>query len=207
MTAEQIQYFLDLQSDNADISAIANESNMNVANTAETDDNQPVLSTEPLSTEPAIADDEENVVVPEITLNLEDAVETQRANELETVDETEIVELDEAEFFQMDNDISSIPANSVIDQYLFNIQKKIKSKEITREYIKEHFWVYPKSPYYIRTAADIDPTLLCQPRVFLWFPHYFEKDLKCPEPGCRRKLEIKGYNSKPRARRIIDLHE
>jgi hypothetical protein len=50
-----------------------------------------------------------------------------------------------------------------------------------------------------------DPESLYTPRVFLWFPHHLFKDLKCPT--CSEKISVKGFNKKPRARRVIDLNE
>jgi hypothetical protein len=51
----------------------------------------------------------------------------------------------------------------------------------------------------------INPDCLYIPRVFLWFPHHLFKDLKCPTYN--EKISVKGYNKKPRARRVINLNE
>lgn len=133
----------------------------------------------------------------------ETSYELENSLDSEIIDEPEIAKLNENEFQTIDREVASIPVGSVVDEYLDEIQQKIKSGDIS----KKDFWIYPKSSYSIRLESSKDPSILCKPRVFLWFPHYFEKDLKCPIPDCSHKFKVKGFNVKPRARRIVDLYE
>jgi uncharacterized Zn-finger protein len=130
-------------------------------------------------------------------------------NDGDIIENPEIEELDENQFSEMDEEIGALREDSVIDKYLHEIQNKIKARAKHNlkpvEYENGTFWIHPKSPSFVLGGDDLDPTSLYHPRVFLWFPHHFMKDMRCPQ--CNSKLESLGYNHKPRARRITDLSE
>ncbi|KAI8147390.1 hypothetical protein BJV82DRAFT_345657 [Fennellomyces sp. T-0311] len=70
------------------------------------------------------------------------------------------------------------------------------------------FWIEPPAPYFALYTGPADPKKLYYPRDFLWQPHRLSlsKDLVCPNSKCTgRKLNSKGYNHKPYARRVVDL--
>jgi hypothetical protein len=119
-------------------------------------------------------------------------------------DDQEIADLDENEFDLADQQIGSVPDNSVVDAYLARIQDRLRGGKYPEEYKNGTFWVNTKSPSFI-LKSETDPTALYEPRVFLWFPHHLKKDLKCPT--CSSDIKVKSFNNKPRARRIIDLTE
>lgn len=73
------------------------------------------------------------------------------------------------------------------------------------EYRNSTIWAPRKDPYFMLDNNTKDPRCLYTPRVFLWFPHHLVKDLKCPT--CEARINMKGFNKKPRARIIIDLNE
>lgn len=120
-------------------------------------------------------------------------------------------ELDENQFAQYDTTAASIEENSFVDNYLRSIQERLKGSRNQRrghkpeEYNNGTFWVSTKSPSFMLSTEPENASQLYTPRVFLWFPHHLDGDLKCPI--CNEKIEVKGFNKKPRARRIIDLNE
>lgn len=120
------------------------------------------------------------------------------------LDDDEDIELDQTEFEAIDNIAGSLPEDSVVSNYLEGIYNRLKGGNEPAEYQKKTFWVHHESPSFA-ISKKTKPDSLYIPRVFIWLPHYIKKDLKCPT--CSSKLEIKGYNTEPRARRVIDLHE
>jgi hypothetical protein len=60
-------------------------------------------------------------------------------------------------------------------------------------------WIRPPQPLLSLEGYNFDPTKLYQPRVFLWLPHFFVQQLKCP--NCKGKLEKNGALT---PRRITD---
>lgn len=114
-------------------------------------------------------------------------------------------ELDENQFFDVDEQLGSVEEGSVVDNYLKSIQERLRGGSMPSEYKNGTFWVHVKSPSFILGGAVIDPTLLYIPRVFLWFPHHLKKDLKCPT--CNSRFVVRGFTTDPRARRVIDLFE
>ncbi|KAI9358475.1 hypothetical protein BD770DRAFT_73423 [Pilaira anomala] len=61
--------------------------------------------------------------------------------------------------------------------------------------------------FFALKAKNLD--YLYRPRVFLRIPHLLINNglesLRCPRTDCNKKLETKGYNKKPHARRIVNL--
>ncbi|CEP07118.1 hypothetical protein, partial, partial [Parasitella parasitica] len=106
---------------------------------------------------------------------------------------------------EIDEAVNTIAENGVIDNYLEAIQKRLKDSKMPREYVEGTFWVARKSPSFILEKPN-DVEKLYEPRVFLWFPHHLKKELKCPVCDSK-KIEVKGFNTKPRARRIIDIQD
>ncbi|CAO3633294.1 unnamed protein product [Mucor hiemalis] len=100
----------------------------------------------------------------------------------------------ENEFHDIDTEIGSVPVDSLIDKYLAKIQLNLKDGTITKEFVKSNFWIHPKASSFILSEnKKIDPLSLCLPRVFLWFPHYLQNNLRCPT--CNSKFEVKGFNT------------
>jgi hypothetical protein len=115
--------------------------------------------------------------------------------------------MNENDYTLADNVMGSIQDDSVVNKYLTKIQNRIRGGKTPEEYTRGTFWVFRRNPCFILDSG-IEPNPLYEPRVFLWFPHFFKKDLKCPQ--CNTGLKIKGFNNKPKvakARRIIDLTE
>lgn len=124
----------------------------------------------------------------------------------ETDDEAEETELNENEFNDADEQLTSVEDQSIIDQYLQKIQDDLRGKGKPEAYKNGTFWIYPQSPSFALDCVNIDPTPLYQPRVFLWFPHHLKDVLIYPH--CKKaKLKVKGFPTDPRGRRIIDLFE
>ncbi|KAG2191844.1 hypothetical protein INT47_009991, partial [Mucor saturninus] len=121
-----------------------------------------------------------------------------------TDDEGEPEELNENEFIAADSDAASISEESYVNTYLANLQERLKGKK-PDEYLNGTFWVHPRNPYFMLEKSNKDPCDLYTPRVFLWFPHHLVKNLKCPV--CEVNISVKGFNKKPRARRIIDVND
>lgn len=101
-----------------------------------------------------------------------------------------------------------------MDLYLKEIQDRIKSNNKSKygkakEYHDGTFWVDKKDPAFIlNSGGSLDPTKLYQPRVFLWFPHLLvHEKLRCPKCNIETGIQVKEWNVRPRARRIIDTHE
>ncbi|KAI8137356.1 hypothetical protein BJV82DRAFT_583751 [Fennellomyces sp. T-0311] len=90
-----------------------------------------------------------------------------------------------------------------------DIIKECKNKGGPQVYIdRKTFWIEPPAPYFSLYTGQADPKELYYPRIFLWQPHRLSlsKDLVCPNPKCTgRKLNSKGYNDAPYARRVVDL--
>lgn len=159
----------------------------------------------PVSNPPQEDFEEDSILTDNDNANTGGASDT--LSPVETVEDPETDELDENEFQQMDNEVGSFPIDSVIDKYLTEIQRRISEGEISTEYIKSHFWIHPDSSYSHLSKNNIDPKLLCIPRVFLWLPHELQKDLNCPKCKTDTGFRFKEFNTKPRARRIVDLYE
>lgn len=131
-----------------------------------------------------------------------DEVEEVENNDIE---EAESVELNENEFQLIDSEVGSVPEGSVIDRYLAEIQRKMREGEISDQFLKKNFWIYPTSAYFVLQESTIDPNSLCIPKVFIWIPHKLQNNLKCPY--CKSDIEVKGHCNNPRARRVVDLFE
>lgn len=104
----------------------------------------------------------------------------------------------------IDNNAASNLQASYVNNYLAEIQGRLRGKKPI-EYLNGTFWVRPKDPYFLLKKNSKDLRRLYSPRVFLWFPHHLVENLKCPV--CASSIRIKGFNKKPRARRIIDLND
>ena len=129
-------------------------------------------------------------------------------NTAENIDEEE-EELDEGDFDRIDLNASSISEESFTDQYLRKIQERLRGGKLPKEYASGDFWVARRDAAFILNGELRNQALkeLYSPRVFLWLPHHFKKGLKCVSQGCDNKIDVECFNSKPRARRIIDLNE
>ncbi|KAG2220944.1 hypothetical protein INT45_010697, partial [Circinella minor] len=96
----------------------------------------------------------------------------------------------------------------ILTEYFEKLQNRIvkDGKQGPQEYDQKHntFWIEPPSPYFALYSGPADPKKLYYPRVFLWSPHRLVTTvLKCPD--CRQKLNSKGFNTNPRARRVVDI--
>ncbi|KAJ7436935.1 hypothetical protein FB451DRAFT_1453390, partial [Mycena latifolia] len=97
---------------------------------------------------------------------------------------------------------ATVDTSGAISIYLAGIKARLGS-----------FWIHPPAPFFALQEKDLKPTGLYYPSVFIWFPHLFKlgTTLTCPNQGCahfqstHRPLEIKGFNDKPLARRVIGL--
>ena len=90
------------------------------------------------------------------------------------------------------------------------ISKECKESNSPHEYIDlKTFWIDPPAPYFALYSGTLNPEKLYYPRVFLWSPHRLlppSHTLMCHD--CKdQKLVSKGYNDKPRARRVVDLDQ
>lgn len=63
------------------------------------------------------------------------------------------------------------------------------------------FWIHPPEPSIVLYNRRFNPILLCQPRIFLWLPHFFVEKLYCPKCGINTVLEKNGALA---PRRIVD---
>ncbi|PPQ85721.1 hypothetical protein CVT24_001668, partial [Panaeolus cyanescens] len=57
-------------------------------------------------------------------------------------------------------------------------------------YRGQSMWIEPPDPVFSLARAQLDPTLLYLPRVFLWLPHFLVTSLNCPY--CSNVLEKNG---------------
>jgi hypothetical protein len=64
------------------------------------------------------------------------------------------------------------------------------------------FWINPPEPIFALSEYKFDPFLMYCPRIFLWLPHFFVDDLRCP--NCGEKLEKNGVLA---PRRIVDIED
>lgn len=118
-------------------------------------------------------------------------------NNNDLVDNEEDIELNEDEFAE----IGTSPLEQFVDHYLDQIQTRLRGGKIPEEYKNGTFWIHRKEASFTLVDNNAPPL----PRVFLWAPHHLQKDLKCPT--CNHKIQVKSFNKKPRARRIIDIDE
>ncbi|KAG2215881.1 hypothetical protein INT45_006788 [Circinella minor] len=106
-----------------------------------------------------------------------------------------------------DDSINYVEA-PILTEYFEKLQNRIvkDGKQGPQEYDQKHntFWIEPPSPYFALYSGPADPKKLYYPRVFLWSPHRLVITvLKCPD--CRQKLNSKGFNTNPRACRVVDI--
>jgi hypothetical protein len=98
-----------------------------------------------------------------------------------------------------------IKDNTVLASYFETLQKRLSKENKPKEYEQGTFWVLPPQPFFALRQSR-SPSQLYHPRVFLWLPHLLVSEtLKCPD--CKSNLRVKGWNTEPRARRIVDLKE
>jgi hypothetical protein len=64
------------------------------------------------------------------------------------------------------------------------------------------FWVHPPEPAIFLSRHKFEPSVMYQPRVYLWLPHFFVKTLHCPK--CGKALE---KNGALRPRRVTDIDD
>ncbi|KAI7878129.1 uncharacterized protein EV154DRAFT_606504 [Mucor mucedo] len=104
------------------------------------------------------------------------------------------------------NDV--LPENSVLTEYFENLQIRLTNEGYPSEYNNGTFWIEPMMTFFaLQSKKEIN--YLYRPRVFLWIPHLLLNKglgrLRCTKNNCNKKLETKGYNKKPHARRIVDI--
>ncbi|KAI7887063.1 uncharacterized protein EV154DRAFT_485029 [Mucor mucedo] len=104
------------------------------------------------------------------------------------------------------NDV--LPENSVLTEYFENLQIRLTNEGYPSEYNNGTFWIEPMMTFFaLQSKKEIN--YLYRPRVFLWIPHLLLNKglgrLRCTKNNCNKKLETKGYNKKPHARRIVDM--
>lgn len=178
------------------LNAVTNTPNEEANDLEQQPEESDVITVESNTVSPVHQDNEET-----------DKLESDEIEDVESsdIEEAESVELNENEFQQIDSEVGSVPEGSVIDRYLAEIQRRMREGEISEQFIKKNFWIYPTSPYSVLQESNIDPNSLCIPRVFIWIPHKLQNNLKCPY--CKSDIEVKGHCNNPRARRVIDLYE
>ncbi|KAI7875757.1 uncharacterized protein EV154DRAFT_606811 [Mucor mucedo] len=145
------------------------------------------VTAEDLNTNTEAAFDRINIEETEHDISLDDHVDSV---------ETEEVEENEVEDFITD----ILPRGSE------KIQARLSTEEYPSEYERGTFWIEPMMSYFIhKNNKKIED--IYQPRVFLWIPHLLidEKLAGLCCPTCDSKIETKGYNKLPHARRIADL--
>ncbi|KAJ7454520.1 hypothetical protein FB451DRAFT_1373562 [Mycena latifolia] len=112
---------------------------------------------------------------------------------------------------------ATVDTSGAISIYLAGIKARLVAElngnAWPKCYREGSFWIHPPAPFFALQEKDLKPTGLYYPSVFIWFPHLFKlgSTLTCPNRGCahfqstHRPLEIKGFNDKPLARRVIGL--
>ncbi|CEP13585.1 hypothetical protein [Parasitella parasitica] len=131
--------------------------------------------------------------------------EEPRQNEMESCggdDEPEPTEPDNENMDEIDEAIRAIAENGVIDNYLEAIKKKTKGRKGAERICRGYFLGSKKKAlHYCRKAKQCGETSLAYS--FLVVSTSFKKGYEMP---CLRlqKIDFKGFNIKPRARRIID---
>ncbi|KAI8328473.1 hypothetical protein EDC96DRAFT_72249 [Choanephora cucurbitarum] len=146
--------------------------------------------------------------------------QSSRTSEGRVIDDFEeelLDDLDEEIIQQMDREAGLVEESSAVDRYLKTIQDRIKednkkdssrSPRPPKEYRNGTFWVHRKDQAFaLRDQLELNPEILYQPRVFLWFPHHLVSDLKCPKCTILTTFFVKEWNTHPRARRITDIDE
>ncbi|CAO3629075.1 unnamed protein product [Mucor hiemalis] len=142
-------------------------------------------------------DMEMETVVTEVEQIQIETIENLDSNE--QFDDEVVHELNENEFEEINELASSVAEESITDKYLEKIQQRLRGGNIPKEYLAGVFWVQLKDPAFIlenelkRNIAEE----LYTPRVFLWFPHYLMKVLKCVHPDCKNKIEVKCFKKNP----------
>lgn len=115
-------------------------------------------------------------------------------------------------FFGSNNNSDDTDSNeeSVINKYLRRLQEEYKGCTIENPplpYQNKTFWVYQPMPSFsLKESSDVNNLYI--PRVFLWLPEYFmnaQEKLKCQKCNC--EIKSNGFNTKTRARKIIDFEE
>ncbi|KAG2212725.1 hypothetical protein INT47_000702 [Mucor saturninus] len=131
--------------------------------------------------------------------------ETEHDNVLD--DHVDSVEPEEVEENEVEDFITDIlPRGSYLASYFEKIQARLSTEEYPSEYERGTFWIEPMMSYFIhKNNKKIED--IYQLRVFLWIPHLLidEKLAGLCCPTCDSKIETKGYNKLPHARRIVDL--
>lgn len=82
-------------------------------------------------------------------------------------------------------------------------QPQIFSKNSSKPFLPATFWVHQPEPAISLASHQFDPPVLYRPRVFLWLPHFFVKDLMCPK--CKKQVLEKNGACPPR--RIVDIED
>ena len=71
-----------------------------------------------------------------------------------------------------------------------------------RPHAPSSFWIHPPEPAIILSHHNFDPSILYQPHIFLWLPHFFVQTLNCP--NCGKPLE---KNGALRPRHVTDIED
>ena len=127
--------------------------------------------------------------------------EHEQNEQVEAEDFEEDLEEDTEEFIS-----DSLPEESVISLYLESIQNRLSREDYPSEYARGTFWIEPMMPFFmLKKNKKVES--LYHPRVFLWIPHLLLSEglaaIHCP--CCKSKMETKGFNKQPHARRIVDI--
>ncbi|KAF8233295.1 hypothetical protein L208DRAFT_1203220, partial [Tricholoma matsutake] len=69
-------------------------------------------------------------------------------------------------------------------------------------YAPASFWIHPPEPVISLSNYRFDPQTLYRPRIFLWLPHFYVTELRCPK--CSGLLEKNGALA---PRRITDVED
>lgn len=89
--------------------------------------------------------------------------------------------------------------------YVKEGQKLVKPAPLSddsRSYSPPTLWIHPPEPSLLLSRYRFDPATLWRPRIFLWLPHFYVKQLHCPH--CNHILEKNGAAD---PRRICDVED
>ena len=96
----------------------------------------------------------------------------------------------------------------VIGPIIFNKEGRILCRPaifngMSKPFSSPTFWIHPPEPVASLSSHRFDPPALYRPRIFLWLPHFFVQELRCPK--CRTGILEKNGAYLPR--RVIDIED
>lgn len=96
--------------------------------------------------------------------------------------------------------------NGVLYNYFEEVQQRLSEEYMPAEYDAGTFWIRPMQSFFALMRGK-PMEYLYRPDIFLWIPHLLLHnkihDLHCPK--CNSPIQIKGFNKKPHARRVVDI--